>query len=89
LWVIPSDGTVVRTHLVVSGFTGAASSAEVDVQYRRDPRLDMWVPAEMSEFYEATVRNLTTRDIEQARATATATYSQFRRFETSARISPR
>jgi hypothetical protein len=43
----------------------------------------------MSEFYEATVRNLRTRDIEQARAAATATYSQFRRFETSARISHR
>ena len=88
LWVIPSEGTVVRTHLVVSGFTGASSSAEVDVQYRRDPRLDTWVPAAMSEFYEATVRNPRMRN-EQARATATATYSQFRRFETSARISHR
>lgn len=89
LWVIPSDGTVVRTSLVVSGFTGSSSMAEVDVRYRRDPRLDLWLPAEMTERYEATVRNPQTRLVEQARATATATYSQFRCFETSARISLR
>jgi len=89
LWVIPSDGTVVRTHLVLSGFTGSFSSAEVDVRYRRDTRLGLWLPAEMSEVYEATVRNPRTTFLEHARAAATATYSQFRRFETSARISPR
>lgn len=89
LWVIPSDGTVVRTRLVVSGFTRPASIAEVDVQYRRDPRLDLWLPAQMTERYEATVRNPQSRLLEQARASATATYSRFRRFETSARIAPR
>lgn len=89
LWVVPSDGTIVRTHLALSGFTGSSSLAEVDVYYSRDPRLDLWLPSKMTEWYEATVRNPQTRLLEQARATATATYSRFRRFETSARISLR
>ncbi len=88
LWVNPDDGTVVRTKLVVGGYAGPGSLSTMDVTYARDPRLALWLPARMVERHEAIVR--TSRPellVPAARAeavTAVATYSDFRRFETSA-----
>jgi hypothetical protein len=77
---------VVRTHLVVHGFTGSGSVAEIIVDYRRDPHVAMWVPHTMTERYEARVRGQAGRQI--GRADATATYSDYKEFQTSVRIRP-
>ena len=110
IWVVPSDGTVLRTRLSVRGFVGAASSAVVDVTFARDARLKLWLPAKMTERHEASTepailarlkkRPPTVPTIGQsaptavevtdkgpAVVTATATYSDFKRFETSASFS--
>ena len=87
LWVIPTDGTVIRTRLSVLGFTGSESSATIDVRYQRDRRLGLWLPARMEERYEGRVRSRRSVKLQMGLATATATYSDFKRFETSATIS--
>ena len=56
IWVIPGEGTVVRTRLVVGGFDGPESLSTVDVTYARDARLNMWLPVRMTERHESIVR---------------------------------
>ena len=53
IWVLPADGTVLRTRLTVAGFAGPASTASIDVTFARDPRLKLWLPAKMTERHEA------------------------------------
>ena len=53
IWVVPSDGTVLRTQLSVSGFGGPRTSSAVDVTFARDARLKLWLPAKMTERHEA------------------------------------
>ena len=77
LWVNPVDGAVVRTRLELRGFDNAGSRAVIDVTYRRDPALAMWVPARMTERYSGG---------SQGTATTSATYQDFKRFQTSVRI---
>ena len=90
LWLNPVDGTVVRTHLFVNGFIDFISVADVDVRYARDDRLGLWLPATMTETYKGAVRDprnslgSTPRIVGDA--TAVATYSQFKRFETSGTV---
>lgn len=62
------------------------SSAEVEVTYHRDQRLGMWLPAKMTEFYEGAVSAGLAPTAVLGRATNVATYSDFKRFETSAKI---
>jgi hypothetical protein len=106
IWVVPADGTVLRTRLIVRGFIGPSSSATVDVTFARDPRLKLWLPAKMTERHEVptvdallkrlrdrtstTASTSTTRDPvavmsrgPTAVVTATATYGDFKRFDTS------
>ena len=113
IWVVPADGTVLRTRLTVREFVGPASRAVVDVTFARDARLKLWLPAKMTERHEAStdpailarlrnraptvpsVGSITatppTHDDVTAKGpsvvTATATYSDFKRFETSASFS--
>ena len=54
LWVNPVDGAVVRTRLELGGFDDAGSRAVIEVQYRKDPVLAMWVPSRMTERYSGT-----------------------------------
>ena len=78
LWVDPADGSVLRTRLDVSGFAGdVASSAEVVVDYRRDPALRMWLPLKMTEKYK----------VATFLVSGQADYSDFKRFQTSAKFS--
>jgi hypothetical protein len=62
------------------------------VTYANDPRLGLWLPATMSEEYTGTFqystlgRRTQTSVADQAIVTATATYSEFKRFETGATI---
>ena len=48
------------------------------VDYQRDPKLEMWIPARMVERY--------VKRREREEIACTATYSNPRRFETSGRI---
>jgi VWFA-related protein len=76
LWVSPVTGAVVRTRLDFKGFDDSGSRGVIDVVYRRDPALGMWVPSRMTERYSAG----------RSSATAVATYEDFKRFQTSVRI---
>jgi hypothetical protein len=86
LWVDPADGTVVRTHLHLREFSDRHSepqqgSTEIEVTYRRFEALSMWLPERMTESYLAIARSGS-----WSRITAHAEYSNYRRFQTSARI---
>lgn len=90
LWVVPDTGVVVRTRMVVSGFINATTSVEIDVTYHRDERLEMWVPAVMREHYRGMVpvqaSSGTRPMVGDVETLATATYAEYRRFETGARV---
>jgi hypothetical protein len=104
VWVVPDDGTVVRTRLRLRGFADEMappppppirpkedfrrleSLADIEVTYRRDTRLRAWLPSKMSETYEGALPAGTGQPI-LGRAMTVATYSEFKRFETSAKIS--
>jgi hypothetical protein len=74
LWIEALNGRVWKTELVTNEPRGL--KAVVSVIYGHEARLNLLVPTTMHESYE-------TRD---ERITATATYSNYRRFETDARI---
>jgi hypothetical protein len=76
VWVNPVDGAVVRTRLKFRGFDNVGSLGDIDVVYRRDAALAMWVPSRMTERYSS--GSITT--------TTVATYQDFKRFQTSVRI---
>ncbi len=57
----------------------AGVEASVDVQYQRDSAFGVWVPAQMTERYRERIGS-------GERITSTSTYSNFRRYETSARV---
>jgi hypothetical protein len=61
------------------------SRADIEVTYRRDPQLSIWLPARMSEEYQGAIPRISRRPI-LGTARSIATYSDFRRFETSAKI---
>ena len=89
IWVSPSDGTVLRTNLTVSGFGGPRTSSAIDVTFARDARLNLWLPAKMTERHEAPAilaRGPNRVIVPDAVVTATATYGDFKRFETSTSI---
>jgi hypothetical protein len=77
IWLQESDGAVLRTHLVLSVIPLATKSrrpvdATVTVDFQRDARLALWLPARMDERYP---------DV-----TCTSVFTNFRRFETSGRV---
>jgi len=74
VWIRPDDGTVVRTSLQVT--TPGSVDVSVTVTFRPDGRFALWVPRRMEESYSD--GRMLTRCL--------ATYSNFRRFETSGRI---
>ena len=77
VWVEPGTGAVRRTEL---GFNGSAAQylkeSLIRVEYKRDSKLDVLVPVEMEETYGF--------DIEVLHGVAT--YRNYRRFETEARL---
>jgi hypothetical protein len=86
LSVNPPDGTILRTRLEVFGFATPGRSGDagargaIDVTYRHVDALDMWLPDSMIETFEASHGAVVERTRGEAR------YSNYRRFETSARI---
>lgn len=77
---IADDGLVVRTKLDLM-IPLRETIVSVDVDYRRDAKLDLWVPARMHESYLQSRAMMITETID-----CVAVYSNFRRFETSGRL---
>lgn len=73
-WVDPIGGAVLKTYLNV--IISPTSQAKVTVSYRPDAGFGFLVPSEMNESYRGPFATIT----------GVATYTNFRRFQTSARI---
>lgn len=69
LWIEPASGVILRTSLTAAD---PVVRANVEVLFREDALLGLWVPERMDEFYKAA------RDANEI--FATATYANFRRF---------
>jgi hypothetical protein len=83
LWIEPVRGTVLRSETTFAFEIDGrrVARAFVAAEYRAEPRLAMWVPAEMREEYED-IPNAAIR-LFGRRTVATARYSGFRRFTVS------
>jgi hypothetical protein len=82
VWVREADGAILRTHVTLRApqtDEGPSMDVSIRVDYRHDAKLDMWVPAQMTERY-------TERRQPGERIYCYATYSNYRRFETSGRL---
>jgi VWFA-related protein len=62
------------------------TTASITVTYALEPKLGMLVPAEMLETYEAPMRSAFTGEDNMTKVNCRATYSDFKRFETSGRL---
>jgi hypothetical protein len=80
VWVSEADGTIVRTRLDMT-IPLRETVVSVEVDYRRDPKLEMWVPGRMHETYLQSRATMVNENID-----CVAVYSNFRRFETSGRV---
>jgi hypothetical protein len=86
LWISSTDGAVHQTRLVIDDSKFDAR-ATITVVFAREVKLDRWLPARMDEEYvQQGVSGPTGAFIE--RIECVATYSNYRRFETSARVLP-
>jgi VWFA-related protein len=74
-WIDPARGTVLRSETTFR-FEPDRAWASVATRYRPEPKLAMWVPAEMRETYQ----DLRGTPIFGSPSEATARYSNFRRF---------
>ena len=84
VWIADGEAVLVRTRLEVRIPKPESSAwATLEVDYQRNAKLDMWVPAEMRETYMEMRGSTVDENIG-----GKATYSNFRRFETSARVLP-
>jgi hypothetical protein len=72
LWVDPLTGTVLKTSMSVADTNVIATVA---VEFREETAIDLWVPAEMTEYYKATM------SADEIRCTAT--YQNYRKFSVS------
>ena len=83
-WVDPIDGAVLWTQLRLGDGGGRNPlEATVTVRYEYSPAVDLLVPVEMRELYDVSAREAEADGIR-----AVATYSNFRRFQASARLVP-
>jgi hypothetical protein len=124
IWVVPTDGTVVRTRLRMKNFadamalpgqqapamgapvndrapTGAVrgsasaldsmssrdleTNADIEVTYKKNPELGIWLPSEMSEQYQGPIYGFS-RAPTDGRSSTKATYTGFKKFGTGAAI---
>lgn len=75
-WIEPATGRVLRTELRTGERNGSQVRATIVVTYSSNERLGMLVPVSMQERYSSGSHEIT----------GLASYSNFRRFETDARI---
>ena len=85
IWVRPDDGVVVRTVLEVEVVMARLKppkhgKGQIDVRYRLVDSLGMWLPESMDESFQAKSKDSWDKD------TGHAGYSDYRTFQTSARI---
>jgi hypothetical protein len=124
LWVVPADGTVVRTRLKMKNFADAMAlpgqqapamgapvndrvstgptrgsssaldsmasrdletNADIEVTYKNNPELGIWLPSDMSEQYQGPIYGFT-RAPTEGRSSTKASYSGFKKFGTGAAI---
>jgi hypothetical protein len=78
------EGTVTKTDIRAS--ERVKTTASITVTYAGDARLGLLVPSEMLETYEAPMRNRFNGEDEMTKISCRATYSDFKRFETSGRL---
>jgi len=76
LWIEPATGRVMRTELRTGESGRDLVEGTIGVEYAFVPRLDLLLPIRMEERYAGRGTEIT----------CTASYSNFRRFETGARI---
>jgi hypothetical protein len=62
------------------------SLADIDVTYERDQRLGLWLPSKMTEIYEGPMLLTAGGTPTLGRTTTEARYSEFKRFQTSTKI---
>ena len=74
VWIDPGTGRILKSELDAQIRRGLR--ARITTAYAPDERLQMWVPARMTERYE----------IESRTITGEATYTNFRRFETDVKF---
>jgi hypothetical protein len=101
-WIDPVEGRIFKTHMEISSEAtiegpGATArfgtpvrrmktSASITATYRWDDAMAIIVPAEMLETYEGPSRNAFTGNEEFSRVNCRATYTNFKKFQTTARI---
>jgi hypothetical protein len=82
VWIAP-DGSVLKTVLVLQRATDSMNRnggrATITVEYQYSPKYQVWLPSRVSEPYEYP-------GVSGSEVMASATYSDYRRFETGARI---
>ena len=78
-WVDPNTGELHRAHVLFTSTARLRSLPRIDVEFERHPSLGLLVPTRMDEMFLLQAGGL---------GTGRATYSNFRRFGTSARIVP-
>jgi hypothetical protein len=94
IWVNPSDGAVVRTRLLLTGFAGIGSKTDVDVSYVLDSHLQIWLPAAMHERDDLELTSQANSGgmfggfsaRQRTSVVGTATYTDFKRFQTSGAV---
>jgi len=89
IWLAGDDQAVLRTRVsLVDRYVDLRIRATIRVTYRSESRFGIWLPAEMRETYEQDGRGVYNGRIAQFndRVECVATYSNFRRFETGARL---
>ena len=87
IWVDVATGAIVRTRLYISD-DGTRVRANLEVDYRFEPKLEVWVPARMSEIYSQTRPRGRTGLVREDRIRCQATYSNYRRFDATVRVVP-
>jgi hypothetical protein len=92
VWIARTDGSVVRTALTAKD-ESTNTTADIVVDYRLDPKLGLNVPVKMSEVYvQQSLANIAPSSgpprvaTRHERIECVATYSNYRRFETSGRL---
>lgn len=94
VWISRSGGVVVRTSLTLR-LHASSIRADIMVDYRQDRKLNLWVPTRMTERYvqygvapRASKGTPSGPEPNEEQIDCVATYSNFRRFETSGRLIP-
>ena len=78
LWIDPANGTLLRASIRIQISHFPTESLHLDVTFREEPRLKMWVPARMRETHQYGVGN--------PQQTGDAIYSDYRQFGVQTRI---